>query len=90
MKNKSKNIPNLVHFIGGLNSWAELSKSSDLININNLTDTDAKEIFASVDNELSPENLYCDGEISDAQAEAKRKYFVAVEKELLGLGFQHI
>lgn len=83
MKNKSKKLFNLGHFIDSHNVWAKKSP----ININNLTGENAKTLFGNLDNELSPENLHCDGEISNAQAQAKYKYFKAVEKELLSLGF---
>ena len=37
------------------------------------------QLLESIDAELSPENLYCDGEISQAEANRKRKSLKAEE-----------
>ena len=44
---------------------------------------DRQSIANSIDAELSPENLTCDGELSAAQVRARRAVLVAVAKELL-------
>jgi len=43
---------------------------------------DRVEIAASIDADLSPENLHCDGEISQAQAMAKYRKLSTVAKQL--------
>ena len=43
---------------------------------------DRAEIAASIDADLSPENLHCDGEISQAQAMAKYRKLSTVAKQL--------
>ena len=43
---------------------------------------DRKEIARDIDSELSPENLHCDGEISQAQAMAKYRKLSTVAKQL--------
>ena len=45
-------------------------------------DAAAKKIFDMLDCDLSPENLHCDGEISNAAAKKKEKAFNAAWKEL--------
>ena len=42
----------------------------------------AKIIFDMLDCDLSPENLHCDGEISNAEAKKKELYFNAAWKAL--------
>jgi hypothetical protein len=42
----------------------------------------AKKVFDLLDCDLSPENLHCDGEISNAAAKKKEKAFLAAWKEL--------
>jgi hypothetical protein len=42
----------------------------------------AKKIFNLLDTDLSPENLYADGEISKAAAKKKEKALIAAWKEL--------
>lgn len=42
----------------------------------------AKKIFDMLDCDLSPENLHCDGEISNAEAKKKEKALLAAWKQL--------
>ena len=46
---------------------------------------DRVEIAASIDADLSPENLHCDGEISQAQAQRKYRTLSKVAEQLLKL-----
>ena len=47
------------------------------------------EAFKRVECELSPENLYCDGEISVAEARGKERKLLARRKELVKmLGYE--
>ena len=70
-----------------INAWNRLSGKQE-IDVNNLTVTEAEDIFATLDGDLSPENLHCDGEISAAQARRKAKLFYGAGDELLKLGFK--
>ena len=42
----------------------------------------AYDIASALDCELSPENLHCDGEISNAEADRKYRYLAAVYSDL--------
>ena len=47
-----------------------------------LTQQDANELARTLDSNLSPENLHCDGEISAAEANRKYRFYAAVAREL--------
>ena len=47
-----------------------------------LTQQDADELARTLDSKLSPENLHCDGEISNAQAQRKYRFLATVAREL--------
>jgi len=59
-----------------------------LIDLDNLDATMAQDIFDSLDGDLSPENLHCDGEISRAAAGRKAKLFYGAAKELMDMGYR--
>jgi hypothetical protein len=46
---------------------------------------DRQRIASKIDSELSPENLTCDGELSQSQVRAKYKELTTVAEELLKL-----
>ncbi len=58
---------------------------SNVLDTNNLTHQQIVKLLDSVDNELSPENLTCDGELPRAKVIAKQKHLLQVQKELLAL-----
>jgi|AntRauTorcE11897_2_1112592.scaffolds.fasta_scaffold00114_54 hypothetical protein len=43
---------------------------------------DRQDLFQSVENDLSPENLHCDGEISNAEANRMYNFLQAVQAQL--------
>ena len=47
-----------------------------------LTQQDADELARTLDSKLSPENLHCDGEISNAEAQRKYRFLATVAREL--------
>ena len=47
-----------------------------------LTQADVTDILQTLDSNLSPENLHCDGEISVAEANRKYRFYAAVAREL--------
>ena len=71
-------------FIDGKNLWRSFGDQAPY-DINNLSQKDVNELADSLDGEMSPENLHCDGEISAAQARKKAKHFTAAYKELTAL-----
>jgi hypothetical protein len=55
--------------------------------INALTQTDADLLCATINNQLSPENLTCDGELRGAQVQARFNTLAGALKELHRMGF---
>ena len=66
-------------YVAQKNSWGKLfgSKPLDLSNAQ-----DRKTIAQSIDSELSPENLSCDGELSASQVRARYNKLMTVAKQL--------
>ena len=77
---------NLKAYIEQKNAYARIFKSK-VINVNNLTNEDAQEIFQKLSSDLSPENLSCDGELPRAQVNARFKFYSKAKQELEALGF---
>jgi len=80
-------MKNLTEYVERLNAMNKIF-NRPTIDLDNLTDDMAQDIFNSLDGDLSPENLHCDGEISAAQARKKAKLFYAAANELMALGFR--
>ena len=57
------------------------------LDIDNLTTEDANALYESIDFNMSPEHLHCDGEITVAQARAKARKFMGAVAELQKMGF---
>jgi len=75
----------LKEYIDCNNSMSQLFGGS-LYDINNLSESDVKEIAESIDCKASSENLHCDGEISRTEAMRKYKYLLRVIKDLKKTG----
>jgi len=75
-------MKNLKAYVAEKNTWGAIFGSRAL-DLNN--DMDRIQIAQGIDCELSPENLHCDGEISLAEAERKRRKLNKVCAELLML-----
>jgi hypothetical protein len=82
VNNKEHKMSNLTAYVDRKNSFAQLFGGRQL-SLQNAKDRQA--IAASVECELSPENLTCDGELSPAQTRARHKQLIAVAKELIQL-----
>lgn len=74
-------MQNLKHYIDNRNSWNSFFPGSTAITFP-LTQAEVNSIAGSLDSDLSPENLHCDGEISRTQAQNKYNYYGKVIKEL--------
>lgn len=72
---------NLENYLDSKNLWRNMKGEPDL-KTDNLTPEDFESLFDSIENDLSPENLHCDGEISNAEANRKYKFLMSVNKEL--------
>lgn len=72
----------LKKYIEDKNFMATLFKSGRTYDINNLTPADKQALANSIDCDLSPENLFCDGERPRNQAMAIARQLNAALKEL--------
>jgi hypothetical protein len=69
----------LTAYVDRKNSFAKIFGSRQL-SLQNATDRQA--IADSIDSDLSPENLTCDGELSRTQVQARYKALTKAAKEL--------
>ena len=69
----------LNEYVAQKNSWGKLFGSKPL-DLNNAQDR--KTIAQSIDSELSPENLSCDGELPASQVRARYNKLSTVAKQL--------
>jgi hypothetical protein len=69
----------LTAYVDRKNSFAKIFGSRQL-SLQNATDRQA--IADSIDSDLSPENLTCDGELSRSQVQARYKALTKAAKEL--------
>ena len=72
----------LNEYVAQKNYWNSLFGSAPL-DLNNAQDR--KTIAQSIDSELSPENLTCDGELPASQVRARYKQLNTVAKQLVKL-----
>ena len=73
------NISNIERYVEQKNAWGKIFGSKEL----SLTNAkDRQRIAASLDADLSPENLTCDGEVRGAQLQAKARYLQRCVEEL--------
>ena len=74
-------MKNLTHYIDNRNSWNSIFGATNQITFP-LSQKNADDLASALDGDLSPENLHCDGEISQAEAQRKYNYYGRVIKEL--------
>ena len=74
-------MQNLKHYIDNRNSWNSFFPGSTAITFP-LTQAEVNSIAGSLDSDLSPENLHCDGEASLTHVRAKAKQLNLVSKQL--------
>ena len=65
---------NLTHYINHRNTWNSFFPNSKQITFP-LSQKNIDGLARSLDSDLSPENLHCDGEISHAEAQRKYNYY---------------
>jgi hypothetical protein len=73
------NITTLEAYVDSKNKWGQLWGSKPL-SLQNAKDRQA--IADSIDADLSPENLTCDGELTRAQVQAKYQRLTRAAREL--------
>jgi len=76
------NISNIEHYVEQKNAWRKLFKQPALSLLNK---ADRQAIANSIDAELSPENLTCDGELSGAQVRQRQKFLFRCAEELISI-----
>ena len=76
------NISNLEQYVERKNSWGKLfgSKPLSLLNAE-----DRQKIADSLDADLSPENLTCDGELPAGQVRARHQFLTRAARELMSI-----
>ena len=74
-------MKNLKAYIDQKNAWNSFFPNTKQITFP-LTQAEVDDLARSLDSDLSPENLHCDGEISQTQAQNKYNYYGLVIKEL--------
>lgn len=73
------NISNIEQYVKQKNTWGKIFGNKPLSLLNA---ADRKKIAASLDADLSPENLTCDGEVRGAQLQQKYRYLTRCAEEL--------
>jgi hypothetical protein len=73
------NISTLEQYVEQKNSWGKLFGSKPLSLLNA---TDRQKIADSIDSDLSPENLTCDGELPRSQVQARFRMLTRAAQEL--------
>lgn len=73
------NISTLEQYVEQKNSWGKLFGSKPLSLLNA---ADRQKIADSIDADLSPENLTCDGELPRSQVQARYKMLTRAAQEL--------
>jgi len=76
------NISTLEQYVDQKNKWRGVFNQKPL---SLLTKGDRQSIANSIDSELSPENLTCDGELRGAQVQQKFRYLTRCAEELLSI-----
>jgi hypothetical protein len=73
------NISTIEQYVEKKNSWGKLFGNKPL---SLLSATDRQKIADSIDADLSPENLTCDGELPRSQVQARYKMLTRAAQEL--------
>ena len=74
-------MKNLQHYIDNRNQWNSFFPNSKQITFP-LDQNTVDDLARSLDGDLSPENLHCDGEISASAAQKKYNYYGRVIADL--------
>jgi len=76
------NIANLEQYVAQKNSWGKLFGSKPLSLLNA---SDRQKIADSIDSDMSPENLTCDGELPRSVVQLKMRNLTRCAEELLSI-----
>jgi len=76
------NIATIEQYVEQKNKWRAIFNDKPLSLLNK---ADRQAIANSIDSELSPENLTCDGELRGSQVQQKFRYLTRAAEELLSI-----
>jgi len=76
------NLSNIEHYVEQKNRFAKLFGSKQLSLLNA---ADRQKIADSIDSDMSPENLTCDGELPRAEVSRRVKFYSRCAEELLSI-----
>ena len=84
-------MSHLKNYVDSLNAITAIFDGEDpvSIDVNNLDNATAQQLFNYLANELSPENLTCDGELPFAAVQKKAKMLNGAAAELVAMGFHY-
>lgn len=81
-------MQHLSSYIAQRNTWAEIF-NRPVLDAKNLTPRQMQDLLRSLDADLSPENLTCDGELRGAQLRTKERMLKGAKGDLLKLAGEH-
>ena len=76
------NISNLETYLDMKNKWGKLFGNKELSLLNK---ADRQKIADSIDADLSPENLTCDGELRGSQVRSRHQFLTRCAQELMSI-----
>jgi hypothetical protein len=74
--------PNISRYVDRKNAWANVFGEKERIDLRNLPQAEKTKLLESLDCDLSPENLCCDGELQGVALRDKAAYLNAAKQEL--------
>lgn len=76
-------FPNLIHYIVQQNRGKKFNDESLVPGlVSSFQDKHIQYLTEKLSSDLSPEDLHCDGEISNEEAQERYQYYMAVHSEL--------
>ena len=77
------NFKNLETYVARKNEWSAMFGKTTPLSLDNAADR--QKIAQSIDSELSPEHLTCDGELSRAEVQKRYNFLMKAARELKAL-----
>lgn len=81
-------MQHLSSYIARRNLWADIFKRP-VLDAKNLTPRQMQDLLSSIEADLSPENLTCDGELRGAALREKERMLNGAMRDLLALAKRH-
>jgi len=64
-------------------NWVRRMFNQQVLDASNLSAQDVRDLLDSIESDLSPENLCCDGELRGAKLKAKHTMLIGAQAELM-------